>query len=96
MTAIYKILRRVEWLEARQVGAFGGSEIDRRDGFIHFSTAQQAQETARVHFSGQRDLIVLAVNAEALGSKLIWESSRGGALFPHLCSLARYSGNSSS
>ena len=83
MTVIYKILHRDEWLAARRAGAFGGSEIDRRDGFIHFSTAQQAQETARLHFSGQQDLVVLAVDAEALGSKLRWEPSRGGALFPH-------------
>lgn len=84
MTAIYKILHRYEWLAARQAGELTGSEIDRRDGFIHFSTAQQAQETARLHFSGQRDLVVLQVDADALGSRLRWEPSRGGALFPHL------------
>ena len=58
--------------------------MDLRDGFIHFSTAGQASETARRHFGGQDDLVVLAVDADGLGEALRWEPSRGGALFPHL------------
>ena len=58
--------------------------MDLADGFMHFSTVEQAQETARRHFAGQADLIVLAVDAGALGAALKWEPSRGGALFPHL------------
>ncbi len=84
MTAIYKILRREEWLAAQTAGVFTGSGIDHRDGYIHFSTAIQAQETARLHFRGQADLVVLEVDADALGAALVWEASRGGALFPHL------------
>ncbi len=52
-------------------------------GFIHFSTATQAQETAAKHFTGQADLVVLAIDTADLDD-LRWESSRGGALFPHL------------
>lgn len=84
MTAIYKILRRDAWLTAQDAGSFTGSAVDLQDGYIHFSTAAQAQETARRHFAGQSDLVVLEVNAEALGPALVWETSRGGALFPHL------------
>ncbi len=58
--------------------------MDRKDGFIHFSTRDQLAATARRHFAGQQDLVVLAVEAAALGSALRWEPSRGGALFPHL------------
>jgi uncharacterized protein (DUF952 family) len=58
--------------------------VDLADGFIHFSTAAQAAETARRHFAGQGDLVVLAVEAGALGGALKWEPSRGGDLFPHL------------
>lgn len=58
--------------------------MDLADGFIHFSSADQARETARRHFRGQEDLMVLAVEAGALGGDLKWEPSRGGALFPHL------------
>jgi len=81
---IYKILPRSEWRAARQLGFFEGSAVDRQDGFIHFSTGAQAQETARRHFAGQDDLVVLEVSADDLGPALKWEPSRGGDLFPHL------------
>ena len=58
--------------------------MDLADGFIHFSTAAQAAETARKHFRGEAGLVVLALEAETLGPALKWEPSRGGALFPHL------------
>ncbi len=63
---------------------FRGSPVDLSDGFIHFSTAAQAVETAAKHFAGQRDLILASVDAATLGDRLKWEPSRGGALFPHL------------
>lgn len=63
---------------------FPGSAIDRQDGFIHFSSAEQAPETAAKHFAGERDLVLLRVDAARLGNRLKWEPSRGGALFPHL------------
>jgi len=81
---IYKILRRAEWIAAKTAGRFEGSGVDLKDGFIHFSTAAQAPETARRHFAGQDRLVVLAVDAERLGEALKWEPSRGGDLFPHL------------
>jgi len=58
--------------------------VDHQDGFIHFSTAEQAAETAARHFAGQGDLVLVAVDADLLGDALRWEASRGGALFPHL------------
>ena len=65
-------------------GAFLGSEADARDGFIHFSTAAQVAETAAKHFAEESDLLLVAVDADALGPSLKWEPSRGGDLFPHL------------
>ena len=58
--------------------------MDLADGFIHFSAADQAPETARRHFAGVENLLLVAVDAGALGAALRWEPSRGGALFPHL------------
>lgn len=84
MPAIYKIIPLPLWNEAKRAGIFHGSEVDLRDGYIHFSTAGQAAETAAKHFTGQRDLVLLHVEADRLGDKLVWEPSRGGALFPHL------------
>lgn len=81
---IYKILPRRDWEAAWNVGVYEGSEVDRADGFIHFSTADQAQETASRHFKGQAGLVVLEIEAGDLGDALEWEPSRGGQLFPHL------------
>lgn len=84
MPMLYKICPASLWHEAERLGCFRGSEVDRRDGFIHFSTAAQAAETAAKHFAGQDDLLLLAVDSARLGDALKWEPSRGGGLFPHL------------
>lgn len=84
MTTIYKIAPRGLWAEAEAAGVFSGAPVDHADGYIHFSTAAQARETAAKHFAGQADLVLVAIHAEPLGSALKWEPSRGGALFPHL------------
>jgi uncharacterized protein (DUF952 family) len=81
---VYKIVATQEWAVAETAGAFTGAAIDRADGFIHFSTAEQAPETAAKWFAGRGDLTLAAIDAEALGDDLRWEPSRGGALFPHL------------
>jgi len=67
------------------VGVFEGSAVDVADGYIHFSTAAQARETAARHFAGQSDLMLLTVDPQCCrAADLRWEPSRGGALFPHL------------
>ena len=81
---IYKILPKPLWAEAKRTGSFKGSPVDVADGFIHFSTAAQVHDTARRHFSGVPDLLLVAVPASALGDAIKWEPSRGGDLFPHL------------
>jgi uncharacterized protein (DUF952 family) len=84
MPIIYKILPDSMWRDAERGGTFRGSPVDVHDGFIHFSTGAQVAETAAKHFAGQSDLVLLRVDAAALGARLKWEPSRGGALFPHL------------
>jgi len=81
---IYKICSATLWEAAVEAGEFKGAEIDLIDGYIHFSTAEQMHETAAKHFTGQDDLVIVAVEADALGEEMKWEPSRGGALFPHL------------
>src|ERR1700722_10755026 len=81
---VYKIVATEEWAKAQAAGVFTGAAIDRADGFIHFSSAEQAPETAAKWFAGRGDLTLAAIDADALGDDLRWEPSRGGALFPHL------------
>ena len=84
MPTLYKICPAALWREAERLGRFRGSAVDTRDGFIHFSTAEQVAETAARHFAGERDLVLVQVDSACLGAALKWEPSRGGALFPHL------------
>ncbi|MEB3042906.1 DUF952 domain-containing protein [Rhizobium mulingense] len=81
---LYKIVTETLWQQARQSGVFHGAGIDLKDGFIHFSTADQVKQTAALHFAGQPGLMLVAVDGGGLGDKLIFEPSRGGDLFPHL------------
>lgn len=81
---IYKIVPASLWQSARKKGRFDGAPVDLADGFIHFSTAAQAKETATKHFSGQTELLLVAIDGGALGTALVYEPSRGGQLFPHL------------
>lgn len=82
VTVIYKIVSADEWRQAEAAGQFDGSEVDRRDGFIHCSSGAQVRETAARHFAGASGLLLVAVDSTAVSIR--WEPSRGGALFPHL------------
>ncbi len=81
---IYKITTKQVWDHADPNGVLEGMPIDRADGFMHFSTAEQLRETLSLHFKGQHDLVLLAVPVAAVVDGLKWEPSRGGVLFPHL------------
>jgi uncharacterized protein (DUF952 family) len=80
----YKLVDRTEWTTALAAGAYAGSAVDLADGYIHMSTAAQLAETARRHYDGRRELVLVEVDLAPLGAALKWEPSRGGDLFPHL------------
>lgn len=86
MAMIYKLLRAEEWAAFQAKGFFTGASVDVKDGYIHFSTAEQVRETAAKHFAGVAGLVLAEVDPRALGAALKWEPSRGGQLFPHLYS----------
>jgi uncharacterized protein (DUF952 family) len=84
--SVYRLIAHADWLAAKALG--GGADLpwsddDRRDGFLHLSARDQVVETARRHYADVSDLWVLELDAAALGERLRWEPSRGGALFPH-------------
>ena len=82
MSLIYKICNVNLWEKAKAEGQFTGAEIDLRDGFIHFSTAEQLSETLLLHFEGVENLLLLTIDGGELDVK--WEPARTGKLFPHL------------
>jgi len=84
---VYTMVRSADWREAEALGAYRGSADDRRDGFLHFSTAAQLRASAAKHRAGEADLVLVEVEAAALGAALRWEPAAGGkrpGLFPHL------------
>jgi uncharacterized protein (DUF952 family) len=81
---LYKIMSWQEWETAQAQGIYKGSEVDRREGFIHLSAAHQVRATAQKHFLWKTDLLLLSVREEDLGQSLKWDVSRGGDLFPHI------------
>lgn len=83
MSVVYKIVPGALWEQARQTGVFHGAPIDFTDGYIHLSTGKQVKQTAALYFAGQTDLLLVAIDGDALGEKLVFEVSRGGDLFPH-------------
>lgn len=78
---LYKILTRAQW-ESR-VDVVPSAPIDEQDGFLHLSTESQLEETLRLHFGGQDNLILVQLDGATL-ENLIWEPSRNGELFPHV------------
>jgi len=83
-TTAYKILSTAELTTLERDGSWSGSSDDRRDGYIHLSTADQLAGTVDKHFAGRTDLQIAAVDLGSFGDSLRWEESRGGQLFPHL------------
>lgn len=84
---IYTLIRGADWREAEALGEYRGSADDRRDGFLHFSTAAQLRATAAKHRAGEADLWMIEAECAPLGEALRWEAASGSSrpgLFPHL------------
>lgn len=93
----YKLLTLDQWQDWKQSGTFTGAPVDLTDGYIHLSSRAQARETAEKYFADTDPLILVMIDLPALGDTVIWEPSRGGALFPHVYGtipMSAVSGNS--
>jgi len=66
MSLIYKVCSNSEWEKALEEGFYKGSEIDIKDGYIHFSTKEQLKETVDKHFKKQENLIIITFNTTDL------------------------------
>lgn len=80
---IYKILTAAQLAEV-EAGGIMQAPVDIADGYVHFSTSRQVQETLSKWFRGQTGCALVAVNGEDFGPDLKWEVSRGGDYFPHV------------
>jgi beta-hydroxylase len=80
----FKIFTAPQWATFQAAGAFAGAPVDLADGYIHLSAKEQLQGTLDKHFAGQDGLVIAEIDLSLLGDDVVWEESRGGALFPHL------------
>lgn len=80
----WKILSVADWKLLLAEGRYEGSAVDLADGYIHLSAADQLEATASKHYAGLTDLMLVEVDLSAIADDVVWEPSRGGALFPHI------------
>ena len=88
---VYKVMRAEEWEEALLTGSII-SDVDKRDGFIHLSTALQLAATLYFFFKDSETAFLLQLDMKKIEKdKLIFEEPipndglRKGS-FPHLYS----------
>ena len=84
MGKVFKVCEEDHWESTKNEDFFLGSKADRSDGFIHFSTSEQLEETLEKYFKSKSPLYLLEVKTEDI--ELVWEKSRNNQLFPHLYS----------
>ena len=88
---VYKILREYEWEEAKESGQIT-TALDKKDGFIHLSTAPQLAATLDLFFDDSDSLYLLQLNLDEIDeTQLIYEYSfpnegKRKSAFPHLYS----------
>ena len=82
---VYKICTKSEWNTAKENKIFKGTDLDLKDGFIHFSDKNQVKQTLNKFYNNQSNLIILKVDALKL-KNLVYEQSSDGNIFPHLYS----------
>jgi len=70
--ALWKIATSSEVKVWRAAGTLSGSALDKKDGFVHCATADQARVVADLYFAGQQDLKLLRVSVESLPKDTTW------------------------
>ena len=89
--AIYHITTRADWQAAQAAGVYRAASLESQ-GFIHFSGIEQVRRVADAVYSGQTDLLLLAVSPGWLRAPLKFEPPdpnvpthhSAGEHFPHL------------
>ena len=84
MGKVFKVCEEYDWERTKNEDFFLGSKADRSDGFIHFSTSEQLEESLEKYFKSKSPLYLLEVNTDDI--ELVWEISRNTQMFPHLYS----------
>jgi uncharacterized protein (DUF952 family) len=84
---VYKILSIREWDDAQKIG-YISTDLDKKDGFIHFSNANQLAASLELYFSDHEEVILLLPYMRKIESNLKYEPTDAGSkrkgFFAHL------------
>ena len=84
---VYKILSTREWDDAQKLG-YINTDLDKKDGFIHFSNANQLAASLELYFSDHEQVILLLPCMRKIESNLKYEptdaDSKRKGFFAHL------------
>ena len=69
---IYHITTKAAWNEAKAIGFYHDSSLD-KDGFIHCSYPQQIARVANHHFKGHDNLLILGINRNQTNCEVVDE-----------------------
>ncbi len=84
-SVLFHIISVDDWAEAQRSGGYNPSSLA-IEGFIHLSARDQILRPANLLYRGRDDLLLLRLDAEALGEAVVWEPGSHGEAedFPHL------------
>lgn len=80
---IYHIVRPEDWENASGNTEYAAESLE-TEGFIHCSYEDQLAAVLERYYSGAGEVVVLEIDTDLLGSRLVVEPSTGGELFPHI------------
>ena len=84
MDHIYHLTTDAAWAEGQAAGAYRAASLE-AEGFIHASTAGQAEGSANRFFGGRPSVVVLTIHLGRVVAPVRWERSAHSAEpFPHL------------
>ncbi len=83
MAKLLHIASKDAWLEAKSRGSYVTNSLD-EEGFIHCSTREQVIEVANHLFHGRKDLLLLVINEDIIGSPVRYEDPGNGKYYPHI------------
>ena len=86
MGNIYKVLTEEEWQLSYSSG-YIMTDLDERDGFIHFSSSTQLALTLYLYFKTHDKAVLLKINEKHIKPEIVYEKTKTGGRsgkFPHL------------
>lgn len=80
---IYHIISEQDWATAQAIGHHHATSLD-SEGFIHCSTRDHVLWAANKHYSGVKNLLLLAIDPQKIKSSWRFDAVVGIGNFPHI------------